>query len=150
MQRRCLWPAIWLSSRAIISRPHCAWKTASGASAAYLTVSEIFPLEIRAQAIAIFFAIAQAFGLWGPHIYGHLIGDGTDHFKLIIAYLIGAGVMVLGGVVEIFLGVAAERRSLEEVASPIGMVPRIPEFGSGGYGPRRPRGPHTPPPYPTG
>lgn len=122
----------------------------SGASAAYLTVSEIFPLEIRAQAIAIFFAIAQAFGLWGPHIYGHLIGNGTDHFKLFVAYLIGAGVMVLGGIVEIFLGVAAERRSLEEVANPIGMVPRIPEFGSGGYGPRRPRGPHTPPPYPVG
>jgi hypothetical protein len=43
--------------------------------------------------------------------------------------------MVIGGIVEIVLGVAAERRSLEEVASPIGMVPRIPEFGSGGYGP---------------
>jgi MFS family permease len=50
----------------------------AGASAAYLTVSEVFPLEIRAQAIAIFFAIAQAFGLWAPHIYGHLIGDGEN------------------------------------------------------------------------
>lgn len=125
----------------------------AGASAAYLTVSEIFPLEIRAQAIAIFFAIAQLFGWLGPYIYGHLIGNGQDHFKLFIGYLIGAGVMVVGGIIEIFLGVAAERRSLEDVASPIGMVPRIPEFGSGGYGRRPGRGgPDTPdaPPYPTG
>jgi MFS family permease len=120
----------------------------AGASAAYLTVSEIFPLEIRAQAIAIFFAIAQCFGFLGPHIYGHLIGNGQDHFKLFVAYLIGAGVMVLGGIVEIFLGVAAERRSLEEVAEPIGLVPRIPEFGSGGYGPGRRGGRGQPGPAP--
>ena len=48
----------------------------AGASAAYLTVSEIFPLEIRAQAIAVFFAIAQCFGALGPLFYGWLIGDG--------------------------------------------------------------------------
>ena len=54
----------------------------AGASAAYLTVSEIFPLEVRAQAIAVFFAIAQGFGALGPVIYGHLIGDGSDPGKL--------------------------------------------------------------------
>ena len=103
----------------------------AGASAAYLTVSEIFPLEIRAQAIAVFFAIAQCFGFLGPHIYGHLIGNGQDHFKLFVAYLIGAAVMVVGGVVEIFLGVAAERKSLEDVAHPISSVLRVPDLGMG-------------------
>jgi hypothetical protein len=50
----------------------------AGASAAYLTVSEVFPLEVRAQAIAVFFAIAQCFGALGPVLYGNLIGDGSD------------------------------------------------------------------------
>jgi MFS family permease len=96
----------------------------AGASAAYLTVSEIFPLEIRAQAIAIFFAIAQCFGALGPIFYGHLIGNGKDPSKLFIGYLIGAGIMVAGGVVEIALGIAAERKSLEDVASPLSLVRR--------------------------
>jgi hypothetical protein len=60
----------------------------SGASAAYLTVSEIFPIEVRAQAIAVFFAIAQCFGAIGPIFYGHLIGDGADTSKLLVRYLI--------------------------------------------------------------
>ena len=50
----------------------------AGASAAYLTVSEIFPLEVRAKAIAVFFAIAQCFGALGPVIYGALIGEGES------------------------------------------------------------------------
>jgi MFS family permease len=94
----------------------------AGASAAYLTVSEIFPVEVRAKAIAVFFAIAQSFGALGPWLYGLLIGTGSDHFRLFIGYLIGSAVMVLGGVVEIFLGVAAERRSLEDIASPLSAV----------------------------
>ena len=93
-----------------------------GASAAYLTVSEIFPLEIRAQAIAVFFAIAQGFGALGPVLYGHLIGDGSDPGKLFIGYLLGAAVMVLGGLVEVFLGVDAENKSLEDVATPLSAV----------------------------
>jgi MFS family permease len=93
----------------------------AGASSAYLTVSEIFPLEIRAQAIAVFFAIAQCFGAIGPVFYGHLIGEG-DPGKLFIGYLIGAGVMVAGGIVEIFLGVDAEGKSLEHVAAPLSAV----------------------------
>jgi len=94
-----------------------------GASAAYLTVSEIFPIEIRAQAIAVFFAIAQGFGAIGPVFYGYLIGDGTDPGKLFLGYLIGAAVMVVGGLVEVFLGIDAENKSLEDVATPLSAVP---------------------------
>ena len=100
----------------------------AGASSAYLTVSEIFPLEIRAQAIAVFFAIAQCFGAIGPVFYGYLIGEGDDPGKLFIGYLIGAGVMVVGGIVEIFLGIDAEGKSLEDVAAPLSAVtsrPRV-------------------------
>src|ERR1700728_1198090 len=95
----------------------------AGASAAYLTVSEIFPVEVRAKAIAVFFAIAQSFGAMGPWLYGLLIGNGQDHFKLFIGYLIGASVMIVGGLVEIILGVAAEGRSLEDIASPLSAAP---------------------------
>ena len=94
----------------------------AGASSAYLTVSEIFPLEVRAQAIAVFFVIAQCFGAIGPVFYGHLIGDGSDPTRLFVGYLIGAGVMVVGGLVEIVLGVRAERRPLESVAQPLSAV----------------------------
>jgi MFS family permease len=93
-----------------------------GASAAYLTVSEIFPMEIRAQAIALFFAIAQCFGAFGPWFYGHLIGDGTNHGALTFGYLIGAAVMVIGGLVEAKLGIDAEGKSLEDVATPLSAV----------------------------
>ena len=94
----------------------------AGASAAYLTVSEVFPLEVRAQAIAVFFAIAQCFGALGPIIYGHLIGTGDDPDQLFIGYLIAATVMIAGGLVEIALGVPAEQRSLEDVAEPLSLV----------------------------
>ncbi len=92
----------------------------AGASAAYLTVSEIFPVEVRAKAIAVFFAIAQCFGAFGPWFYGQLIGDGKDHFKLFIGYLIGAAVMLIGAAVEAAIGVDAEGQSLEDLASPLG------------------------------
>jgi MFS family permease len=91
----------------------------AGASAAYLTVSEVFPVEVRAKAIAVFFAIAQTFGAIGPWFYGHLIGNGQDHTKLFIGYLVGAAVMIIGGVVAAVLGVDAERRSLEDIAAPL-------------------------------
>jgi MFS family permease len=106
----------------------------AGASAGYLTVSEIFPLEVRAKAIAVFFAIAQCFGFIGTHLYGHLIGTGKDPNALYIGYLIGAGAMILGGVVAAFLGVAAEGKSLEDVARPLGVIGKPPEaiFRSGG------------------
>ena len=62
-------------------------------------MSEIFPLEVRAKAIAVFFAIAQCFGALGPVIYGALIGDGSDPVLLFLGYLLGAGVMIIGGLV---------------------------------------------------
>ncbi len=91
----------------------------AGASAAYLTVSEIFPQEVRAKAIAVFFAIAQCFGALGPVIYGALIGEGESRGPLFYGYLLGAGVMIVGGLVAAFLGVSAEGKSLEDVATPL-------------------------------
>jgi len=83
------------------------------------TVSEIFPIEICAEAIAVFFAIAQVFGALGPVFYGALIGNGTDRTGLTIGYLIGGGLMILGGLVEVFFGINAEGQSLETVARPL-------------------------------
>jgi MFS family permease len=94
----------------------------AGASAGYLTVSEIFPLEVRAQAIAVFFAIAQLFGTLGSHWYGHLIGNGQDRNTLYAGYIVGGGAMILGGIVAIFFGVAAEGKSLEDVAKPLSVI----------------------------
>jgi MFS family permease len=94
----------------------------AGASSAYLTCSELFPLEVRSKAIAVFFCIAQSFGALGPWLYGKLIGNGANHFPLFVAYLIGASVMMLGGVIAAFLGVAAEGRSLEDLAKPLSAV----------------------------
>jgi MFS family permease len=91
----------------------------AGASSAYLTVSEIFPLEVRAMAIAVFFAIAQGFGALGPVLYGALIGDGSDPTLLVYGYLLAAVIMVIGGLVETFLGIDAENKPLEEVAEPL-------------------------------
>jgi MFS family permease len=106
----------------------------AGASAAYLTVSEIFPLEVRAKAIAVFFAIAQCFGSLGSHLYGHLIGTGNDPNKLYAGYLIGAGAMIVGGLVTIFFGVNAEGKSLEDVARPLSVIAKPPQtiFRAGG------------------
>jgi hypothetical protein len=94
----------------------------AGASAGYLTASEVFPLEVRAQSIAVFFAIAQIFGAFGSHWYGHLIGTGQDRNNLFVGYLVGAGAMIIGGVVAIFFGVAAEGKPLEEVATPLSVI----------------------------
>jgi MFS family permease len=106
----------------------------AGASAGYLTVSEIFPLEVRAKAIAVFFAIAQCFGSLGSHLYGHLIGTGKDPNSLYWGYLLGAGAMILGGVVAAFLAVDAEGKSLEEIATPLSVIAKPAEaiFRAGG------------------
>ena len=93
----------------------------AGASAAYLTVSEIFPVEVRAKAIAVFFAIAQCFGALGPWVYGKLIGNGTDHNALFWGYILGAVIMIAGAVVEAIIGIDAEGRSLEDIALPLGL-----------------------------
>lgn len=91
----------------------------AAASSAYLTVSEIFPLEIRALAIAIFYAIGTlAGGVGAPLLFGWIIGTGSST-ALFIGYLVGAVLMILGGLVEAWLGVPAERRSLEHIAAPL-------------------------------
>ena len=91
----------------------------AGASAAYLTVSETFPMETRAMAIAFFYACATgAGGIIGPWLFGSMIGSG-DRDQLYIGYLIGAGLMILGGLTEIGLGVNAEQESLEDGADPL-------------------------------
>jgi len=93
----------------------------AAASSAYLTVSEIFPLEIRAQAIAFFFAIAQVIGAAGPWLFAVLIGDQADPApaRLVRGYALAALVMVIAGLVEAIYGVEAARRSLEDVATPL-------------------------------
>ena len=99
----------------------------AGASSAYLTVSEIFPLELRGQAIAFFFAISQlAGGVAAPTLFGALIGNGTNTTPLAIGYYFGAIVMFAGGLVAWFFGVDAERKSLEEIATPLSAVERLP------------------------
>jgi MFS family permease len=94
----------------------------AGASAGYLTASEVFPLEVRAQSIAVFFAIAQLFGAFGSHWYGHLIGTGHDRDTLFAGYMVGAIAMILGGLAAVFFGVNAEGKSLEDVAEPLSVT----------------------------
>ena len=97
----------------------------AGASSAYLTVSEIFPLELRGQAISFFFAFSQlAGGVAAPAIFGALIGKGTDPGPLTIGYYVGAAIMFSGGLVAWFFGVDAERRSLEDIAAPLSATRR--------------------------
>lgn len=91
----------------------------AAASAAYLTVSEIFPLEIRALAIAFFFSLGTAAGgIAAPWLFGTLIGSGSRQ-KVFYGYLLAAVLMFTAAVIEIMLGVKAERSSLEDLASPL-------------------------------
>ncbi len=91
----------------------------AAASSAYLTVSEIFPLEIRAVAIAIFYAIGTlAGGVGAPVLFGWIIGTGSIT-ALFMGYLLAAALMIFGALVEAWIGVPAERRSLEHVAAPL-------------------------------
>ncbi|MDP4503829.1 MFS transporter [Nonomuraea turcica] len=91
----------------------------AGASSAYLTVSEIFPMETRAMAIAFFFAIGTAGGgIAGPLIFASLVETGVPG-DTALAFTIGALVMIAGGLVELFLGVKAERKGLEAIAAPL-------------------------------
>ena len=89
------------------------------ASSAYLTVSECFPLEVRALAIAVFYAFGTALGgVAAPWIFGSLIGSG-DSASVAWGYVFAAALMLVAAVVELWLGVAAERCSLEDVARPL-------------------------------
>ncbi len=94
----------------------------AGASAAYLTVSEVFPLETRALAIAFFYAIGTgAGGALAPLVFGALIQSGKP-LNVFYGDLFGALLMAAAGVIEIFFGVNAERKSLESIARPLSFV----------------------------
>ncbi|KPI17502.1 MULTISPECIES: MFS transporter [Streptomyces] len=94
----------------------------AGASSAYLTVSEIFPMETRAMAIAFFYAIGTAAGgISGPLVFADLTQSGVVG-DTVLAFQIGAGLMCAAGLVAAFLAVNAERRSLEDIAPPLSTV----------------------------
>jgi MFS family permease len=89
------------------------------ASSAYLTISEIFPLETRALAIAFFFSIGTAAGgVVAPWLFGTLIGTGSQ-WNLFYGYVAAAVLMIVAAVIEVVFGIAAERQSLERIAEPL-------------------------------
>ncbi|WP_405058320.1 MFS transporter [Kribbella sp. NBC_01505] len=118
----------------------------AGASSAYLTVSEIFPIELRGQAISFFFAISQLTGgVVAPFLFASLIGEGEHPARgpLAIGYIIGAVIMLAGGIIAWFFGVDAEGQSLENIAKPLsardgggarfqGPAPRLPSTDAQG------------------
>jgi MFS family permease len=96
----------------------------AAASAAYLTVGELFPLEIRAVTISLFYAFGTLLGgVAGPVIFGALIDTGTPA-KIASGYLLGGSLMLAAAAVQLWLGVAAERRPLESVAPPLSLAPQ--------------------------
>jgi MFS family permease len=99
----------------------CFFFASAGASAAYLTVSEIFPMETRAMAIALFYACGTGVAIAAPWTFGKLIQTGS-YSDVTIAFVIGGVIMAIGGIVEILLGVEAAGKSLEAVARPINAV----------------------------
>jgi MFS family permease len=91
----------------------------AGASSAYLTVSEIFPMETRALSIAFFYAVGTAAGgIAGPLLFGHLIASGSQD-QVATGFFIGAVVMAIGGIAELLFGVKAEQKQLEDIATPL-------------------------------
>ncbi|CAM5618677.1 hypothetical protein SVIOM74S_02011 [Streptomyces violarus] len=91
----------------------------AGASSAYLTVSEVFPMETRAMSIAFFYAIGTAAGgISGPLLFADLTGTG-EVGDTVLAFQIGATLMCLAGLTAATLAVRAERRSLEDIAAPL-------------------------------
>jgi MFS family permease len=91
----------------------------AGASAAYLTAGECFPLEIRARAISLFYAFGTALGgIIGPAVFGAMIGSGS-RAQIMIGYALGGGLMLVGALAELRLGIRAECQCLEDVATPL-------------------------------
>jgi MFS family permease len=91
----------------------------AGASAAYLTVSEVFPMETRALCIAIFYAVGTGLGgVIGPQVFNRLI-ESQSYQQVFLAFAIGALMMIIGGVAEIAFGIKAEGESLESIARPL-------------------------------
>ncbi len=119
----------YLFSQSLLSAPALtiAWMivfffASAAASSAYLTVSEIFPLEIRALAIAFFYAIGTAVGgVAGPLLLGTLISTGS-RTNVAVGYLIGSLLMIAAATIEALWGVDAERKSLESVARPLSFI----------------------------
>jgi MFS family permease len=95
----------------------------AAASSAYLTVSEVFPLEMRAISISLFYAAGTALGgFLGPPLYGAMIESGSRS-ALFGAYAFAAVLMLVAALVTLFLGVDAERKPLEDVCAPLGCEP---------------------------
>jgi MFS family permease len=91
----------------------------AAASSAYLTVSEVFPLEMRALAISIFYAVGTGVGGFAaPALFGALIASGSRE-AVFAGYVIGAALMLAAALIALLCGVAAERKSLEDVATPL-------------------------------
>ena len=106
----------------------------AGTSAAYLTVSEVFPMETRAISISVFYAIGTgAGGIIGPLLFAKMVAtkNATDVFW---ALALGAALMIAGGIVESILGVRAERKGPEEIAMPLTAADAEAEAGSGPAG----------------
>jgi MFS family permease len=119
----------------------------TGASSAYLTVSEVFPMETRAMAIAFFYAIGTAVGgITGPQVFSRLVESGEDS-QVAIAFVSGAVLMIAAGIVAVFFAVKAERQSLENIAKPLTAADAETTDGatSTGDGPKRPKAPPTAP-----
>jgi MFS family permease len=94
----------------------------AAASSAYLTASEVFPLELRALAIAVFYALGTAAGgVAAPWLFGALIGTG-ERIAVFWGYGLGAALMLIAAAVEWRLGVNAERASLEDIAAPLSLT----------------------------
>lgn len=92
------------------------------ASAAYLTVSETFPIEVRALAIAMFYAIGTGIGgVAGPALFGALIDTGS-RVSVFVGYLFGAGLMIAAAIIAWCYCIAAERQPLESVARPLAVA----------------------------
>ena len=115
---------LFVEGRLTVATQTIAWSVtffvaSSAASSAYLTVSEVFPLEIRALAIAIFYACGTfAGGVFGPALYGYIVGTGSRTL-LFWGYIAGAILIVCGGLSEVWIGVDAERKPLESIAAPL-------------------------------
>jgi len=97
----------------------------AAASSAYLTVSEVFPLEMRALAIAVFYAIGTgAGGFVAPALFGILVESGSRR-AVATGYVIAALLMMIAGGVALFFGIDAERKSLEDIAPPMGLEGKL-------------------------
>ncbi len=116
----------WLFAHDMLTAAHqiVAWAVifffaSSAAGAAYLTVSETFPVEIRALAIAVFYALGTGIGgIAAPFTFGALIQTGDRNY-LFGGYLFAAALMIIAAVVQAIWGVAAEGKSLEEISEPL-------------------------------